>query len=109
MRIILSSRNISKAKQIRAALTGLSFEVLTLDDVHIMEGALEDGATLEENALKKARFAWEKTRSSKSWTIADDTGFFIDALGGRPGIHAARWAGENVSTEDIMNFTLKKL
>ena len=106
MRIILSTHNKSKAEQIKASLAGLPVEVLTLDEIGESESAIEDGTTLEENVLKKAHFAGGR---SNVWGLADDTGLFIDALGGAPGIHAARWAGDSLSTEDIMRFTLKKL
>jgi XTP/dITP diphosphohydrolase len=106
MELILSTRNQSKAEQIRALLGTLPLRLLTLDDVGIAGEAVEDGLTLEENALKKARFAQEQTGK---WAIADDTGLFIDALGGQPGIHAARWAGRDKSTEEIMLHTLGKL
>lgn len=106
MEIILSTRNPSKVEQIRAIFSDLPIQVHSLEEAHIFGEVKEDGETLEENAYKKALFAWE---ASKQWSIADDTGLFIDALKGQPGIHAARWAGENLSTEDIMNFTLNKL
>jgi XTP/dITP diphosphohydrolase len=85
---------------------GLPIDVLSLDDAGIQGEALEDGETLEANALKKARFAHEK---SGKWAMADDTGIFIDSLGGRPGIYAARWAGESASTAEITQFTLNQL
>ena len=106
MDIILSTRNPTKAKSIMAIFDGIALNVLTLDDAGIAGEAIEDGATLEENAEKKARFAFEQT---KKCSVADDTGIFIDALDGQPGIHAARWAGDSASTEDIMEFTLEKL
>lgn len=104
--ITLSTRNRSKSEQIKAALSDLRANILSLDEAGIKGNVVEDGRTLEENAWKKADFAWSKT---KGWIIAEDTGLFIDALGGEPGIHAARWAGENLTTEEIMNFTLAKL
>lgn len=106
MDLILSSRNKSKIVQIKAALDGLPLRVLSLEDAGIVGDVVEDGATLHENAYKKAMFAHEQT---KGWVIAEDTGFFIDALDGRPGIHAARWAGEGLTTEDIMHYTLRQL
>ncbi len=104
--IILSTRNPSKANQIKAVFDGFPVQILTLEEAGIFGEAVEDGVTLEENALKKTLFAWERT---KKWSIADDTGIFIDALNGEPGIHSARWAGENATTEEIMRFTLEKL
>jgi XTP/dITP diphosphohydrolase len=105
MEIILATSNPSKAAQIRAILTGLDCNILTLPEAGIVGDAVEDGSTLQENATKKALFAWEQR---KSWCMADDTGIFIDALEGLPGIHAARWAGD-VPTDQIMEFTLEQL
>tara|TARA_B100000508_G_scaffold104314_2_gene82650 strand:- start:1007 stop:1603 length:597 start_codon:yes stop_codon:yes gene_type:complete len=106
MEIILATRNVSKAAQIKDVFAGTPINVLTLDEVGIEGEAVEDGSTLEENAFKKIGHA--AAQRPGSWIIADDTGIFIDALDGQPGIRAARWAGD-VSTEEIMNFTLGKL
>lgn len=106
MEIILSTRNQSKLQQIRNVLAGLDLSVLSLEEAGIEGEVVEDGNTLEENAFKKALFA---TRQSGKWAIADDTGLFIDAWGGEPGIHAARWAGDGLSTEEIMLRTLQRL
>lgn len=105
MKLILGTRNPSKAEQIKKILGTLPIPVLSLDDAGIEGEAVENGNTLQENAFKKAIFAWRRPFFSAS----DDTGFFIDALDGAPGIYAARWAGEHASTEDIMRLTLEKL
>lgn len=105
MDIILATRNPSKAEQIQAVFTGTDIKVSTLSDTRVEGQAVEDGDTLEENSLKKARYVWDRTHR---WVIADDTGVFIDALGGIPGVHAATWAG-NVSTEEAMHFILGKM
>lgn len=105
MDIILSTRNPSKAEQIRAVFAEVPIAVLTLSDVGIPGEAIEDGTTLEENALKKALFA----HRPGAWSMADDTGLFIDALGGQPGIYASRWAGDTASTDEIMQYTIRKL
>lgn len=104
-RIILSTRNPSKVIQIKPVFSGLPLDVATLEEAGISGEAVEDGATLEENALKKALFAWQPGQ----WSMADDTGFYIDALDGLPGVYASRWAGEGKSTEEIMRFALDKL
>jgi XTP/dITP diphosphohydrolase len=108
MNIILSTRNLSKVTQIQELFGDSNIRVLTLDDANIEGEANEDGITLEENAFKKAWFAYEHA-GKNAWTMADDTGLFIKALDGKPGIFAARWAGEGVSTEDTMNFCLQQL
>lgn len=104
--IILASRNASKIEQIKEIFAGLPAHILSLDDAGITDEPKEDGDTVEQNALKKARFAW---RRGKGWCVADDTGFFIDALDGLPGVRAARWAGAGASAEDIMHFTLEQI
>lgn len=67
---------------------------------------VEDGSTLEENALIKARAA---LKLSGEWSIADDTGLFVDALNGRPGIYAARYAGVGCSFADNIQKLLGEL
>lgn len=104
MNIILSTRNPSKAEQIRAIFADTPITILTLTDAEIEGEVIEDGSTLEENAMKKALFA----HRPKEWAMADDTGFFIDALNGKPGVHAADWAGD-VSTDEITKYTLEQL
>jgi len=108
MNIILSTRNPTKAFEIKAMLAGLDVEVLTLDDAGIQGEAKEDGDTLEENAEKKVDYAASQLKQ-RSWIMADDSGIFITALNGAPGVYSARWAGDEASTEEIMKFTLKKL
>lgn len=104
--IILSTRNKVKAAQIKTLLGDVPVSILTLEEAGVEGEGIEDGATIEENATKKALYAWEQT---KGWCMADDSGIFIDALGGAPGVISARWAGEGRSTEEIMQYTLKKL
>ncbi|MFA6593897.1 MAG: non-canonical purine NTP pyrophosphatase [Candidatus Buchananbacteria bacterium] len=108
MDIILATRNPSKADQIRAVFSGLPVQILTLDEAGIKGEAVEDGRTLQENALKKARFVHEQL-ADKTLVMADDTGLFINALGGAPGIRSARWAGETATTEEITKHTLAAL
>jgi XTP/dITP diphosphohydrolase len=107
MNIILSTRNPSKTEQIKAMFTNPLITVLTLDEAGIEGEAVEDGATLGENAMKKVTYAKEQLKEP-AWIMADDTGLFITALDGKPGIHAARWAGD-VSTKEITEYTLKQL
>jgi XTP/dITP diphosphohydrolase len=107
MKIILSTRNPSKLEQIKAMFTNSSIEVVTLDEAGIDGEALEDGSTLEENAFKKVMYVKDRA-TIPFWIMADDTGLYINALNGEPGIHAARWAG-NISTDDITKHTLQQL
>lgn len=104
--IILSSRNPSKIAQIKPFFEDLPVVLRSLDEAGIAGDAIENGDTLEENALKKVLFARAQTTD---WVVADDTGLFIDALDGKPGVHSARWAGPDATTEDILAFVLAQL
>lgn len=108
MKIVLSTRNPSKAEQIKAVFAGLPISVLTLDEIGISGEAVEDGETLKENALKKARYAFERAPAG-NWSMSDDTGLAINALGGEPGVRSARWAGEGMATEQITHYCLDQL
>lgn len=108
MKVLLSTGNPTKAKQIRAVFADSPVEIQTLSDLGIVGEADETGATLEENALIKARFA-EKYGPKGHYFSADDTGIFINALDGRPGVHSKRWAGENPTSEQIRDHCLREL
>jgi len=106
MQIIFSTHNNGKIKEIRAVLAGLPIEILSAEEAGVFEDVIEDGATLTANALKKARFVAEK---KGGWAIADDTGVFIDALDGAPGVYAARWLGEGLAEEEKARQTIAKI
>ncbi len=107
MKILLSTRNPSKAEQINAIFQDTGLAVVSLADAGIEGEGVEDSDTLEGNALRKAYFA--HGQAADLWSMADDTGLFIDALAGRPGIKAARWAGEDATTDEITAYTLMSL
>lgn len=90
MRIVFATNNDNKKTEIRNLL-GKSFKLLDLKDLNINEDIPENFPTLEENALFKARFINKITGMN---VFADDTGLEIEALNGRPGVHSARFAGE---------------
>ncbi len=71
-----------------------------------LAGTVEDGDTLEANALKKAR---EVASFTGVAALADDTGLFVDALEGRPGVHTARYAGESATSEQNVARLLAEL
>ena len=106
-RIILSSRNQHKVKEIKDILKYLPIEVISKNDVGLNEfDVVEDGETLEENSMKKAK---ELSELADGIIIADDTGLFVDALGGKPGVHSARYAGSDCSDENNNKLLLKNL
>lgn len=90
--LIVATRNEHKLRELREALPGIELEPLP-DEVELPP---EDGDTFEANALGKARAAREATAAP---TLADDSGIEAAGLGGRPGVHSARYAGENASDE----------
>ncbi|MBU1178369.1 RdgB/HAM1 family non-canonical purine NTP pyrophosphatase [Patescibacteria group bacterium] len=106
MKIILATHNSSKVKEISQLMSELDLEIVSLDDIGITEDVVEDGDTFAANALKKARFAADQV---SEWVMADDSGMCIDALDGQPGIHSARWAGDDVSDRAKAEFTLVKM
>ncbi len=106
MKIILATGNPSKAEQIRALFLGPLIEIVTLDEAGITGGVQENGETLKDNALKKALFAYEHCHD---WSMADDTGIFITALDGLPGVRSARWAGDGATEEQTMLYALREL
>lgn len=90
MKILIGTNNENKLKQFKRIFDNFSSDIklVSLKDVSITDDVEEDQDNLLENAKKKAQFFGEL---SKMLTLADDTGLFIDALGGEPGIHAKRW------------------
>jgi XTP/dITP diphosphohydrolase len=91
MKVVLATHNRDKIREIREILAGLDVDVSTVDDFDGIPEPVEDGDTLEANALKKAREIRDFTGLS---ALADDTGLEVDALGGAPGVRSARYAGE---------------
>jgi len=91
MILVFASNNEHKIKEINSLL-GNSFKLLSLHDINILEDIPEKEPHLEGNALSKARFVFNATGRD---VFADDTGLEIEALNGMPGVHSARFAGEN--------------
>lgn len=91
-RLLVATGNPGKLSELRDLLAPMGREVLSPEDLAWAADISEDGDTLEENALIKAR---EGVRVTGLATLADDSGLFVDALQGAPGIHSARYAGED--------------
>jgi XTP/dITP diphosphohydrolase len=91
MILVFASNNEHKIKEINSLL-GSSFKLLSLHDININEDIPEEEPTIEGNALSKARFVYNLTGMD---VFADDTGLEIKSLNGLPGVHSARFAGEN--------------
>ena len=95
--LVLATRNRNKVIELVALLGDLGIKIRTLDEFPDAPDVVEDGGTCEANAVKKARAIAESTGLP---AVADDTGLEVDALGGRPGVYAARYAGEDATYED---------
>ncbi|BFU96771.1 MAG: Non-canonical purine NTP pyrophosphatase [Nitrospira sp.] len=104
--LVLATRNRHKGEELTALLSNLGIRVRTLAEFPNAPEVTEDGDTCEANAVKKARTIADVTGLP---AVADDTGLEVDALGGRPGVFAARYAGEHVSYEDNWRKLLNEL
>ncbi|MDR4480664.1 MAG: XTP/dITP diphosphatase [Nitrospira sp.] len=106
MQIVLATRNQHKKQELVALLGGMDLTIRTLDDFPDAPDVVEDGDTCEANAMKKAV---EIARHTGVPAVADDTGLEVEALGGRPGVFAARYAGEHASYDDNCRKLLREL
>jgi len=96
-RLLIATHNQGKVAEIKAIFTGLYDEVLSLNDIGLAIETIEDGATFEANAMKKAEEAFA---ASGMDTLADDSGLCADALYGHPGVRSARYAGDNATDKE---------
>lgn len=96
MKIVFATNNEHKLSEIRAIL-GSQFEIVSLADIGCHEEIPETGTTLEENALMKAEYIYNKYHLS---CFADDTGLEVEALNGAPGVYSARYASMDSNTSD---------
>ena len=98
MKLVLATRNLGKVKELTAMLNASrqhqNVQILSLQDFPDAPEVVEDGETYQENAAKKATVIADYTGLR---TLADDAGLEVDALGGAPGIHSKRWAGDDAT------------
>jgi XTP/dITP diphosphohydrolase len=104
-RVVLASSNAGKLREFAALLASQPFTLVRQSDLGIAPPP-ESGTTFVENALIKARNA---ARLSGLPAIADDSGIEVDALGGSPGVHSARYAGEDATDEANLEKLLRAL
>lgn len=92
-KIVISTNNKNKLREIKKILKDLDIEVLSKADIGIEDfEVLEDGDTLEENSIKKAKALKDRT---DYMVMADDSGLFVSKLNGDPGVHSSRYAGKD--------------
>lgn len=105
MKLVFASNNVHKLTEIRKIIL-YCYEVLSLKDVGCTEELPETKHTLEENALQKAKYVFEKYHVN---CFADDTGLEVEALNCKPGVYSARYAGENKNSDDNITKLLQEL
>lgn len=114
-KIILSTGNRDKVKELANLIDADRFELLTKKDFSVEDIDFEEtGDTLEENATIKAielkKLLEDRNENIEgAWILADDTGLFVAALNGQPGVYSSRYAGENVTYEDNVNKLLYEM
>ncbi len=104
--IILATNNKNKVKEMKPKLAEFGINVLSQSEAGIDIEVEETGETFKDNALIKAQAIHDITHKA---VIADDSGLCIDYLGGAPGVHSHRFAGENATDLDRINYVLEKL
>ena len=104
--IVLATQNTGKTAEIRNLLQGLPVDIKNLNDFGPIPPIMEDGATFEENAYKKASLT---ARYLGLPALADDSGLCVDALDGAPGVYSARYGGGQATDEERYQKLLKEL
>ncbi|CAM3750398.1 XTP/dITP diphosphatase [Mesobacillus zeae] len=104
--VIIATKNKGKAKEFERIFNARGFDVKTLLDYPEAPDIEETGATFEENAILKAESASDRLGKM---VIADDSGLEVDALGGRPGIYSARYAGTEKNDDANIDKVLDEL
>jgi len=104
--LLIATRNKRKLREIRRLLRGNSIKALSLDGFNDLPEVKEDGRTFRANARKKAL---EISKRVETLVVADDSGLEVPALGNRPGIRSARYAGPSQDDDKNIDKLLKKM
>lgn len=104
--IVLATKNQGKVKEFRELLKDYPVDLKSLNDFGPIPEVVEDGATFDDNAYKKANFT---ARVLGIPAISDDSGLVVEALDGAPGVQSARYAGEGADDQDNIARLLKKM
>lgn len=105
-RLVMATGNAGKVREMRHIFSDMGIDILSAREAGVDSEAVEDGTTLKQNALKKARHV---ARQVTDWVVADDTGLFVDALQGAPGVYSARHAGVGASDDAIRDKVLRDM
>jgi XTP/dITP diphosphohydrolase len=95
--MIIATHNQGKVKEIKDIFSGLPFNILSLEDIGIDIHIEEDSPDFAGNSFKKAA---ETSKVTGEIVLADDSGLTVEALGGKPGVYSARFAGENATDRE---------
>jgi XTP/dITP diphosphohydrolase len=106
MQIVFATNNKNKLAEIQHLLTNKNIKILNLKDIGFEGDLPEEGRTIEANASQKANHIFDKYGYS---CFADDSGLEIEALGGRPGVYSARYAGSARNDFDNMRKVLAEM
>ena len=104
--IVIATRNKGKKFEIMALLKDFPVDIKTLDDFGPIPDVEEDGDTFEENAYKKASFTAKVLGFP---ALADDSGLLVEALNGAPGVHSARYSGDDATDEQRRQKLLQEM
>src|SRR5439155_23544773 len=96
-RLLIATTSADKIREFREIFADLPVDLTTPGDLGLDLHVEETGATFRDNADLKARAYWHATRLP---TLAEDSGFEIDALGGQPGVLSARWEGDDYARKN---------
>lgn len=109
-KIVFATRNQNKIIEIQSLLdtndAAHSVRIVSLDEIGFQGELPETSPTIEENAIQKATYLYNKYRLN---CFAEDTGLVINALDGEPGVHSARYAGDHRNDQDNINLVIDKL
>lgn len=106
-KIVLSTGNLNKVDEIKNILKELPIEVISKNEINLKDlKIIEDGRTLEENSIKKAKALSDKI---DYMVMADDSGLFVDVLDGEPGVYSSRYGGEEGNDNKNNEKLLKEL
>jgi XTP/dITP diphosphohydrolase len=107
--IAFATNNPGKLEEIRALAKKFNVTILSPSDLKLKINVNEDGSDYADNALLKMQALLAQITDKQIWVVGDDSGLEIDALDGAPGIHTRRWAGYEMSDQEIVDYTLQSL
>ena len=106
MKLVVGTNNAGKIKELNELLIDLPVDISGLGEFENIFDVEETGTTFEENAILKAN---SYALQTGSWSLSDDSGLVVEALGGAPGVYSARYAGENGGNEERISKLLGEL